>query len=52
MKALDVADPDTAFALGFWDMQGQDLRCTERFSSLFHTRKGLRSLLRKYRPWG
>ena len=25
MKALDVADQDTAFALGFWDMPGRDL---------------------------
>ena len=25
MKALDAADQDKAFALGFLDMQGQDL---------------------------
>ena len=24
-KASDAADRDKAFALGFWDMQGQDL---------------------------
>lgn len=51
-KALDAADRDTAFALGFLDIQRQDLRCAERFSSVFRTRKGLRSLLRKYRLWG
>ena len=25
VKALDAADRDKAFALGFWDMQGLDL---------------------------
>ena len=25
MKALDAADQDIAFALGFWDMQGLEL---------------------------
>ena len=50
MKAWDAAGQDTAFALeskDIWELLWLDLRCAEQFGSLFHTRKGLRSLLRK-----